>query len=88
MTALTLKKQLHKAIDSTDDEVFLKAVYTTFKEYGRENSESLLSEEQKNILDQRLISHQTGKSGNHTINEVRKTVLEHLKNATSINIQA
>jgi hypothetical protein len=79
MTSITLKKQLHKAIDTIENTGFLKAVYAMLKEYSEEEEGSLLAEDQKKELDRRIELHKKGKSKNYTRGEVQKKVLSKLK---------
>jgi hypothetical protein len=51
MTATALKKEIHKAIDVIDDEVFLKAVYTIISD--RQHDSVTLTKSQKEVLNLR-----------------------------------
>jgi hypothetical protein len=80
MTATTLKKELHHAIDKMPDAGFLKAVYAMFKEYTVSyDSDYELNPEDKANLDQQRKLHKAGKTKSYTVAEVRKMVLGKLK---------
>ena len=80
MTAITLKKELHQAIDKMPDAGFLKAVYALFKEYAvNYDSDYELSSEDKMELDHQRKLHKAGKTKSYTVTEVRKMVLSKLK---------
>ena len=73
MSALTLKKQLHKAIDETPDSAFLQTIYSLFQQFkNRADVEITLSEENKRVLDEEKRLHLAGKTKSFTIAEVRK----------------
>ena len=78
MKAITIKKEMHQAIDVIDDTNFLKAIYVLLnektKEYGYE-----LSEEEKQELDYLRKQHKSGKSKSYTLADVRKEALIRIK---------
>ena len=72
MGTKTLKRELHKTIDTITDNAVLEAVYTLLKQNTEE--EYNLTAAQKRELDQRLEAHKAGKLKYYTIDEVRKAV--------------
>lgn len=80
MSTITLKKQLHKAIDETPDSVFLEAIYLLFKQYNGKNIfDFKLSVKDKAILEEQKRLHNEGKSKSYTVAEVRKRAIARLK---------
>ncbi len=71
MTTKGLKKELHYAIDSIDDSLFLEAIYTLVQDKSKENAFEL-SDKQKAELDKRVKRHKEGKSKSYSIAEVKK----------------
>ncbi len=71
MTQTALKKKLHKAIDDTDDNNLLEAIYTildrTNNAYAFE-----LSNEDVRIIEERSTLYEAGKLKTYTIKEARK----------------
>ncbi len=78
MTTLTLRKELHKAIDSIEDSKFLEAVYTIINEKTQEEEYGLSSDQWKEI-DYRVTLHNAGKSKSYTVEETMKHVKSRLK---------
>lgn len=78
MTTATLKKNLHKAIDSIKDESFLQAVYTIVNEKTQEYDPNL-SPEQWAEIDHRVKLHKAGKSKSYSLEEVVKYAKGKLK---------
>ncbi len=80
MTTITLKKQLHKAIDETPDSVFLEAIYLLFKQYNGKNIlDYELSAKDKAVLDEQKRMHNEGKTKSYSVAEVRKRAIARLK---------
>ena len=80
MSALTLKKQLHKAIDETPDSAFLQTIYSLFQQFNNRNDvEITLSEVNKRVLDEEKRLHLAGKTKSFTIAEVRKNAIARIK---------
>jgi microsomal dipeptidase-like Zn-dependent dipeptidase len=69
MTANTLKKELHKAIDHIEDASFLKAVYTIVNEKKFEYD---LSPDQWQDVERIQKLHKNGKSRDYSWEEVKK----------------
>ena len=78
MTTPTLRKELHKAIDTIADSKFLEAVYTIINEKTQEEEYSLSPEQWKEI-DHRVKLHNTGKSKSYTVEQTMKYVKGRLK---------
>ena len=76
MTTTTLKSELHKAIDNIDDAVFLQAVFTIINE--KKVQFDLNTEEWKE-LERVQKDHKSGKSKNHSWDEVKKYAKGKLK---------
>jgi hypothetical protein len=68
MTTSSLKKELHKVIDMTEDTILLEAIYTLL------NSKSIsdLSPEQYSLVEERRQSYKKGKIKTVSLAEVRK----------------
>jgi len=79
MKSLAIRKDIHRVVDTIDDENLLNAVYLllneTKKEYGFE-----LSAAEKKELDHLHKLHKAGKSKSYTMDEVRKYAHSKLKN--------
>jgi hypothetical protein len=69
MTANTLRKELHKAIDNIDDPSFLKAVFTIVNEKKFEHD---LSPDQWQEVEEVQKLHKSGKGKNYSWEEVKK----------------
>jgi hypothetical protein len=69
MTASTLRKELHKAIDNIEDQSFLKAVFTIVNEKKFEYD---LSPDQWHDVEQAQKLHKSGKSKSYSWEEVKK----------------
>ena len=73
MATIGIKKEIHKAIDSIDDDAFLQAVYTIL--WGKINEEPFeLSPVHKAILDDREIKRQQNKSKSYSWAEAKKII--------------
>jgi hypothetical protein len=74
MTTASLKKELHKKIDSINDNAILEAIYTILNQQkGTENYS--LTTEQLQELEKRNELHDSGKAVYHTMQEMREKVL-------------
>ncbi len=78
MTATTLKKELHKAIDNIEDESFLQAVYTIINKQSAEYEYNLNPKEWAEIEGIQK-QHKSGKSKNYSWDEVKKHAKSKLK---------
>jgi hypothetical protein len=74
MTTSALRKELHKKIDSINDNAVLEAIYTILNQQKISESYTL-SPEQMDELDRRNELHDSGKAIYHTMEEMRKRVL-------------
>lgn len=74
MTTATLRKELHKKIDSINDNAVLEAIYIILNQAKVSESYSL-SVEQLKELEERNELHDSGKAVYHTRQEMRKKVL-------------
>jgi hypothetical protein len=74
MTTSTLKQELHKKIDSINDNAVLEAIYTILNQKASPDNYSL-SSAQLDELDARNKLHDSGKATYHTMAEMRKKVL-------------
>ena len=73
MTTTSIKKEIHKAVDSIDDGTFLKAVYTIlWKKIKADPFE--LTPTHKAMLDSREQKHSNGESKSYTWNETKKII--------------
>jgi hypothetical protein len=77
MTTTVLKKEIVKAINDINDESFLQAVYTILNTHNN-GYEYELTDEDKNILNERKAHYKSGKAKTYTVAEVRKKVLKSL----------
>jgi len=77
MTTTALKKDIHKAVENTNDNEILKIVRTILKRTSEEEMYEL-TPAQKRELDKRLAQHKAGKSSYHSLEEVRKNALKAL----------
>jgi hypothetical protein len=77
MTTLSLKKKITEALNSIDDDEFLKGIYTIMNNKIKDNefeySDELIAE-----LDRRSELIETGKAKFYTVEEVRKKILANL----------
>ncbi len=71
MTTITIKKQLHHAIDVIEDKDFLKAVYLILNEKSKEYDYELSSEDKKE-LDELEKLNKAGKLKSVTLAQIRK----------------
>ncbi len=79
MTTIKIREKVHSIIDNADDRI-LKVVYAMLREYEKvETTTSMLTEEQKEEIDNRWENHKSGKSKSYTIDEVSKYVAARLK---------
>ncbi len=76
MTALALKKQIHKAIDLTTDESILEAVYTIL---NKTNSSFDISDVDLKLIESRKKQYLKGDLGTVSLNDIRKKASKHLK---------
>ena len=76
MTALALKKQIHKAIDLTSDESILEAVYTIL---NKTNSSFEISDEDLKLIESRKKQFLKGELGSVSLKDIRKKASKHLK---------
>ncbi len=78
MKTLSIKKELHTAIDVIEDKEFLKAIHLLLNEKSKEYTYEL-SEEEKKELDMLSKQHKSGKSKSYSMDEVRKQAHAKLK---------
>lgn len=78
MKTLSIKKELHTAIDVIEDKEFLKAIHLLLNEKSKEYTYGF-SEEEKKELDQLSKQHKSGKSKSYSMDEVRKQAHVSLK---------
>jgi hypothetical protein len=71
MTTITIKKQMHHAIDVIEDKDFLKAVYLILNEKSKEYDYELSNEEKKE-LDELEKLNKAGKLKSVTLAQIRK----------------
>lgn len=76
MTQTALKRELHKAIDTIDDDALLEAVYTILHRKISPSYE--LTDEDIQILEEREALYKAGKTKMFTSKEVRKKILKKL----------
>lgn len=76
MTALALKKQIHKAIDLTSDESILEAVYTIL---NKTNSSFEISATDLKLIESRKKQYLKGELGTVSLKDIRKKASTHLK---------
>lgn len=76
MTALALKKQIHKAIDLTSDESILEAVYTIL---NKTNSSFEISATDLKLIESRKKQYLKGELGTVSLKDIRKKASVHLK---------
>jgi hypothetical protein len=76
MTALALKKQIHKAIDLTSDESILEAVYTILNKI---NSSFEISEADLKLIESRKKQYLKGELGTVSLKDIRKKASKHFK---------
>lgn len=76
MTALALKKRIHKAIDLTSDESILEAVYTIL---NKTNSSFEISDEDLKLIENRKKLYLKGELGAVSLKDIRKKASKHLK---------
>ena len=79
MTTKSLKKELHDAIDSIDDSMFLEAIYTLVQDKSSKENDFELSEKQKIELDKRIKRYKEGKSKTYSVAEVKKYAISKAK---------
>jgi hypothetical protein len=78
MSTSELKSSITQMLKKVKDERLLKVMYSLVKEYSDE-SDSILTAEQKRELDRRLELHLNGKSKNYTLAQAKKATLGKLK---------
>lgn len=76
MTKATLKKNIHKAIDSIDDEAVLQAVYTLLNRVSVDDYE--WTDEDIRIVEERREAYLSGKAKMHGLEEVNKKIRKKL----------
>ncbi|MBI3520305.1 MAG: hypothetical protein HY062_13240 [Bacteroidetes bacterium] len=76
MTALALKKQIHKAIDLTSDESILEAVYTIL---NKTNSSFDISDHDLKLIESRKKQFLKGELGSVSLKDIRKKASKQLK---------
>ena len=74
MTKATLKKEIHQAIDSIEDNEILKVVHVILKRSAEEDSDSMLTDVQKAELDKTLADHKAGKLKYYTLEQSKKLI--------------
>ena len=78
MTAATLKKKLHEAIEGIDDKDLLDAVFTIINKSNAIPSDYYLSDEDLRIIEERKHEYKRGKSKVYTVEEVKKKRLKNI----------
>lgn len=78
MKTLSIKKELHTAIDVIEDREFLKAIHLLLNEKSKEYTYEL-SEEEKKELDMLSKQHRSGKTKSYSMDELRKQAHSKLK---------
>ena len=78
MTAITLKKQLHSAIDNINDSEFLEAVYKIISAKNDE-AEYSISDNDWAEIERRRKLHKSGESKSYSWTEAKKIVIKQLK---------
>ena len=71
MTAIALRKKVHKYVDDIEENV-LEAVYKMLKIYVDDDGESLMNEGQKAEIDKRSKLYHQGKLKTYSWDEVKK----------------
>ena len=79
MKPTILKKEIHQAVDDTKDNEILLAVHTILKKSSEENRSSLLTTEQKTVLDKTLSEHKSGKLKYYTIEQAKTIIYKKTK---------
>jgi hypothetical protein len=77
MTTAALKKEILRAIENTDDNSLLEAVFTILSK-SRKNDGYVLSGEDIDIIEESKRSYKSGKTKTFTVEEVRKKILKNL----------
>jgi hypothetical protein len=72
MTRTTLKKNIHKAVDSINDDTLLQAVYTLLSRVSDDDYE--WTKEDIRIAEERRASYLSGKAKMYTLAEVNKMI--------------
>lgn len=78
MKAISIKKEIHHAIDVIEDKDFLKAVYVIINEKSKEYNFEL-NENQKEELDELKKQHKNGNLKSTSLNQIRKNALSKIK---------
>lgn len=78
MTTTALKKELHKAIDTTNDASLLEAVYTILNKASTLH-EYELTDEQLHLVEERKKLYKQGKLKVVTMTEIKKKALQRIK---------
>ena len=76
MTALALKKQIHKAIDLISDESILEAVYTIL---NKTNSSFEICASDLKLIESRKKQYLKGDLNSVSLKDIRKKASKHLK---------
>lgn len=76
MTTVSLKKNIHKAVDKIDDTGLLQAVYTILEKQIAVSSDYALTAAQKKELDKRFANHKSGKTKSYAWADVKKSLLK------------
>ena len=71
MTVTTLRKKVHQYLDEADEDV-LEVVYRLMKLYSPDNTQSLLTDEQKEELEKRANLYLEGRMKTSSWEDVRK----------------
>lgn len=82
MKTSVLKKEIHDAIDNTEDNDILEAVFTILKKAAVESDidePSGLTTAQRKELEKRLELHNSGKEKYYTIDQVKKAFAKAIK---------
>jgi len=70
MSNKELKTEINQLVNSTNDERFLRSILTMMLEYVSDQTESILTKQQKAEIDRRLELHYSGKAKNYSLQEV------------------
>jgi hypothetical protein len=73
MNKQSIKKNLHKYIDTIEDSNYLKVIHDLVSLKAEESSFDL-SEKEKAVLDERMKKHISGESRNYTWEEVKRSM--------------
>ncbi len=79
MTTKTLKKQIHKTVDSINDAVLLEAVYTLLNKASQTLEDKEWTENDIKIVEERKARYKAGKEKSMTLDEFNKKMKKKFK---------